>query len=239
MNESVRVEFPWNGRFTTAEQIEDYFSGEDRIQCLLCGKWRRALAGHLNFVHGVSPDEYRARYGLPWRRGLVCKHVSRKLSRVMTTRIKNGFKPPVEKARKYLKNAVYRPDQPFFSNIKSQLTKSLNKPKYPPAVFERVLSLMRTQKLNLRQVCLQNKDLPRTATVFAHADANPAFKQSLRETYYALPYAAQARAGIYSPQFYRDLKRLRKMGLSGREIGARLGVPTSTIQRQLTKIANS
>lgn len=56
--------------FKTRQEIERYF-GEKTIQCLLCGARFRRLGTHLAAKHGVSVDEYRRRFGLPWSRGLT------------------------------------------------------------------------------------------------------------------------------------------------------------------------
>lgn len=43
----------------------------NRVQCLDCGRWYRALGNHLRLTHGVSVDEYQAEHQLPASRGLV------------------------------------------------------------------------------------------------------------------------------------------------------------------------
>jgi hypothetical protein len=47
-----------------------YYGGRT-IQCLLCGKRFGRLAFHLAAKHGISSDEYRIKFGLPWTRGLT------------------------------------------------------------------------------------------------------------------------------------------------------------------------
>ena len=74
--------FPWNGKFKTKQEIENYFSG-DKIQVLLCGKWFQKIPTHLKMIHDISSDEYREIYGLPWRHGLCSEEVSLKLSKNM------------------------------------------------------------------------------------------------------------------------------------------------------------
>lgn len=57
-------------QFRTRSEVEKYF-GNRTIKCLLCGKKFGRLASHLAFKHGMRADEYKARYGLPWSRGLT------------------------------------------------------------------------------------------------------------------------------------------------------------------------
>lgn len=59
-----------NFKFTTKEEIKDYFRG-DKIVCLICGKPFRGLIGHLFGKHSMSADDYRDRFGLPYGTGLV------------------------------------------------------------------------------------------------------------------------------------------------------------------------
>ncbi len=56
--------------FRTRRQVERYFRGKT-IKCLLCGKRFGRLSFHLAAKHGVTTDEYKDRFGLPWSRGLT------------------------------------------------------------------------------------------------------------------------------------------------------------------------
>jgi predicted transcriptional regulator len=52
--------------------METYFA-QNGLPCLLCGRTYLALHLHLNKTHEMALDDYRARYGIPWTRGLVAK----------------------------------------------------------------------------------------------------------------------------------------------------------------------
>ena len=115
--------FPWKAKLITKNEIDEYFSNPEGIQCLLCGRIYKSLNGHLRIIHGISHEEYRARYGLPWRRGLVSPKVSNRLSYLLTKRIRNGsFKPkPDNKAAiKRILAGGRRKDQPFVTGIKAE-----------------------------------------------------------------------------------------------------------------------
>jgi hypothetical protein len=56
--------------FRTRQQVEHYFGGKT-IKCLLCGGRFGRLSFHLAAKHGVTTDEYKSRFGLPWHRGLT------------------------------------------------------------------------------------------------------------------------------------------------------------------------
>ena len=81
-----------------------------------------------------------------------------------------------------------------------------------------------------------DKNLPASSGVLAYADSKPEFRKKLMDTYYALPYDVQARAGMFSPQFYEDLKRLKAKGLPNTEIGKQLGISCKTVKISLGRI---
>jgi hypothetical protein len=232
--------FPWRGKFMTKKEIDEYFSNPEGIQCLLCGRIYKSLNGHLQIIHDISYEEYRGRYGLPWRRGLVSTRVSNRLSDLLTERIRNGsFKPkPDNKAAiERILAGHRRKDQPFLTGIKAEKAKRLSKKnvRYSRKDFKNVLSVMLKRKITLRQACV-GKDLPPTPTVLSYAESNPGFRKKLLDTYYALPYVVQARADMFSPQFYEDLRRLKGKGLSDTEIGEKLGVSKKTVQKRFKQI---
>lgn len=64
-----------NSPFETLAEIEEYLGGES-IECLECGRRFRMLTGkHLRGLHDLSPNEYRARWGIPKTRALAINAV--------------------------------------------------------------------------------------------------------------------------------------------------------------------
>jgi hypothetical protein len=235
--------FPRKGQFTTKDEIDQYFSDPDGIQCLLCGRVYGALNGHLQIVHESSHDEYRSRYGLPWRKGLVSRNVSKRLSSKLTNRIKNGsFKPNADNKAcvDKIRSGAMRKDQPYHTAIKAEKAKKLSKKniKHGRKDYEKVLSVMRKNKITLREACM-DKDLPASSGVLGYAESNPGFRKKLLDTYYALPYDVQARAAMFSPQFYKDLRKLKAKGLPNTEIGRQLRISHKTVKIRLAHISNS
>jgi hypothetical protein len=56
--------------FDNLIEIREYLAG-DRVQCLVCGKkYLRLTHWHL-ITHGMSADEYRAQFGIPWTYSLT------------------------------------------------------------------------------------------------------------------------------------------------------------------------
>lgn len=61
--------FPKESKFTNLGDVSEYLHGE-KITCLICGRSYKALTGHIS-KHGISSDEYKERFGLPFRTGLT------------------------------------------------------------------------------------------------------------------------------------------------------------------------
>jgi DNA-binding NarL/FixJ family response regulator len=98
-----------------------------------------------------------------------------------------------------------------------------------------VLAVMQKNKVALQKACL-DKNLPASSRVLEYAESNPDFRKKLLATYYSLPYDVQARARMFSPQFYEDLKRLKAKGLPNTEIGRQLGISRKTVKIRLDRI---
>ncbi|EPR34597.1 transcriptional regulator, MucR family [Alkalidesulfovibrio alkalitolerans DSM 16529] len=56
---------------------------EKSIQCLECGKAFKILTKKHLATHGLTPDEYRSKWGYPKRSALVCKSLQRERRKKM------------------------------------------------------------------------------------------------------------------------------------------------------------
>lgn len=110
--------FPIDARQFTYDEVREYFSG-DTITCLLCGKsYKRISAGHLHRIHSMSEDEYRLRYGLPWRRGLTSDTSHQAYQEATLKRMDDGFAPPCnDENRKLAHAAPQRKHQRFHGEL--------------------------------------------------------------------------------------------------------------------------
>ena len=81
--------FPYDGKFKDIEEVNQYLSG-DRIQCLLCGKSYKLLATHIMTIHGVTVDQYKEKYGIPWEYGLSSSGTRKKMAINAKEGIKSG-----------------------------------------------------------------------------------------------------------------------------------------------------
>jgi hypothetical protein len=56
--------------FTNLEEVREYVSG-NRIQCLCCGRWFKRLQRLHLMTHGMTADDYRKAFGIPWNTSLT------------------------------------------------------------------------------------------------------------------------------------------------------------------------
>ncbi len=54
----------------------------DHLVCLECGAKQKTLKRHLKAAHGLSPEEYRARYNLPSNYPLVAAEYAKRRSKL-------------------------------------------------------------------------------------------------------------------------------------------------------------
>ena len=136
-----------------------------------------------------------------------------------------------------IRSGAMRKDQPYHTAIKSEKAKGLSRKniRHRHKDYEKVLSVMLKNKIELREACM-DKNLPASSRVLGYAESNPGFRKKLMDTYYALPYDVQARAGMFSPQFYKDLKRLKAKDLPNTEIGRQLGISYKKVNVRLERI---
>ena len=77
-------------KFRTKAEVDEYLSG-DQIQCLLCGKWFKAIGGlHLRHKHNMTVDEYKTEFGLPGTKALSGVATREKHRKALVARIKAG-----------------------------------------------------------------------------------------------------------------------------------------------------
>ena len=90
-DEQRRVAFgyPVTRAFATTLEVSEYLNC-DRIVCLICGRTFALLTQHLRLTHSMGAIEYKERYRLPRKRGLIGLAVSQKLSTALLKTIASG-----------------------------------------------------------------------------------------------------------------------------------------------------
>jgi len=225
--------YPVEPRKFTLEEIRAYFSG-DRIVCLRCGKPYGSLGVHLKAIHGLSDDEYREMYGLPWRRGLTGTEANRNISQTIVARIEAGWKPPstFQLGNQAIKERGFR-IQPFraeqsLKNIANRLPRGSP---YPDNIFDQMI-LRVADGRTINEVC-QDADMPGRSWFHAHCKANPEDRERLMVLLDTMPFDFQARNQMgFGPRFWSEVERLRQRGLSDHQIADQAGLTAMTINRR-------
>lgn len=87
----VLAGYPIERPFASIDEVKEYLAG-DRIICLLCGKSYKNLGSqHLPKIHGISEDEYKNKYHIPWTYSLCCAELAKRFSDNMHKMINDGM----------------------------------------------------------------------------------------------------------------------------------------------------
>ena len=81
--------YPIEIPFSNMDEVREYTSGE-RVVCLLCGREFKKLGSHIEKIHGITRDEYREMYNIPYRHPLSCEETKSLYSANMKKRIDDG-----------------------------------------------------------------------------------------------------------------------------------------------------
>lgn len=126
----VKTGFPKEFVFLNPNELNDYLSGH-RITCLLCGKDYKALGHHLLKIHEMSSEDYKAKYGIPFTRGLTCESTFEKFGNNARKRIAEGkilLTPEMkEKARQAIRDGKSRPRVAIRNVYSNNNLKEINK----------------------------------------------------------------------------------------------------------------
>lgn len=215
------------GKFATMKELEKYFGG-NRLTCLLCGKRCVQLASHIRPAHGLSADDYREMFGIPWTYGLAGK----------SFRLRSSLRI------KALRRSGKLPQAPSLHHIRKLL--AARRRRRPPAEAVRDDSQHKLLKLHgkkqkwgrqdfeefLQRVALgrtpaevgRDKDMPGAKWFHHHLKENAGLASRFRKIWDNLPYAVQVRAAKLGEKFQRDVIRLRRRHLTWIEVSSALGV---------------
>lgn len=224
----IRPGFPIEPRPFSRAEIIEYMSG-DRITCLLCGKDYRKIGIHLLKCHGITPDDYRARYGLPWSKGLCCQETRARHSALAKKNIEEGRIPlqygvPVPRG-------TQRPSQPFMTEVAQQNgLKANGLPRtWGDADAEAILAEMAKGR-PLKHV-LGDPGRPGSSWFHDYCRSHPEFVLRIDEAWDALPFPVAAAGGRLGPRFVAELRKLFDNGMSDQAAAAVLGVTAMACNR--------
>jgi hypothetical protein len=207
--------------------LETYFD-RDEITCLICGNACVQLAAHIAPAHGISSDDYKERFGIPWSYGLAGKTFRQKASRRMKAMRRTGKLPQAPSAdhiRKLI--AASKRRRPPVDATRNDSRRKLlavhgREEKWSPSDFAEYLRRIASGRTPAEVG--RDKDMPGRDTFDRYVDGNPDFKKQYEKVWDRLPYSVQVRASKLGKQFQQDVVRLRRQDMTWAEIGAALGV---------------
>ncbi len=195
--------FPIEPRPFSRQEIKDYLSG-DHITCLICGKAYKALGVHVP-IHGITIDDYRVLYGLPWRSGIQCAATQEKRAEATRSHLGPGAAATAAHARTFLgDSASHQRSQPFRKEVRrANMLKAHNREQvHPVGTFHLILETMIREDQTLREVC-EDPDLPSDSWFRREIRKDPKKQSSYRRATEQLSFATLARAELIgdSPKF--------------------------------------
>lgn len=225
--------YPWEGVFQTREELDQYFSG-DRITCLLCGEPFLILASHIKTAHGMSVDEYKQRYGIPWSRGLTSAGTRKKYSDLMKSKKAAGVLPqqptPEHMAMLHrISNAAHRPMVPATRNAVSRHYLKLHgrEEKWGDADYDEYLKRIATGR-TVKEVG-QDQDMPAEYLFYKYRRGHPDYAKRFEEVWDKLPFPVQVRGQHTSMRLKETVVMLRELfSYSWPEIGVVMDIKEGT-----------
>ncbi len=218
--------FPVTRQFETLEEINQYLSG-DTITCLLCGKEYRRLANHITAIHGISVEDYKIRYGLPWRRGLTSQACHKAYADALDEERRDQFRALGDKFRGLSHVASHRPPTPAHRKaMVERIIASQGSKIYEESDWTAFLENIGTGKTT--QEVLRMPGMPTMTTFMSKMREDEQFKAKFLEVWRGLPFSVQARGQRLMPEFVVEVRKLFDLGWSDKKIAARLGVTAMT-----------
>jgi hypothetical protein len=219
--------YPKTQPFATIEDVKSYLDG-DKVTCLLCGREYVALGGHITAMHDMTGDDYRERFGIPYKYGLASKPFRENSKRRIRRLRKEGRmlpQPSLTTMKKMWKARKHRrPLTPAtLQENRQKLLKFFGKDStWQKEDYEEFLRRVMTGRT--ASEVGKDKDMPSHYAFLSHLRNNAAAKKKYDAYWKRQPFAAQSRAGKLDDRYYQTLVRLRNSGLTWREVAAKMKV---------------
>jgi hypothetical protein len=232
--------FPRAKPFADRSEVEAYFADE-KITCLLCGRRLRSLGSHLRKIHDTSDDEYRKRYGIPWKRGLVPESSHAAYSNALTIERRKAASARLTALRpsipaSHWQNQRRQADWLMREGGERGARRLRGAAPYTSEDFEEFLERIKSGRAPCEVAT--DEDMPHRKTWTTYRCKNPDYDRRFREVWDAMPFAMQAKHGGLGPGFRAEVRRLFGLGLTDKQIAKRLGVtvmPCHRITKALRK----
>jgi len=232
--------YPIEEPFKSREAIEDYLS-DDRIICLLCGRPFKALCGHLT-IHGITGDEYKDRYNIPYSFGLARETTRKKISEHQKSllvdpkrreRLAKMVKENAERRISGLKKARPRRDFIVAENTQRALLYAGREEQFSDTEKAAILNALDAGMT--REEAVLSIGYSQSA-YYDNIKKDKAFKKAVEIAIEAQPFALQAKQQRLGKRFEDECRRLLKKGYSDHIMADMLGVTAMSVNRRTKKM---
>lgn len=226
--------YPKTTMFSSLKDIKEYLNGE-KITCLLCGRAYKSITGHVA-VHGISTDEYKEKYGLPYRQGLTSSGTKAK-------NVANGLKNPSLSRLTNMSEIREKSHRaPRRNSLAHSLSSRENMKKAPPSLpkFDdekgiEILKYMVTFNCPLKNAIDNTGIMGRTAFL------DLLHRSDILKDHYAEARKLISKGGANpitnQPLVIQDIKFMKKNGIHIAKIAEKYGIHPEYVRRLSKKFA--
>lgn len=235
----IKEGYPIEEPFKTREEVEAYLNSE-RIICLLCGRPFKMLCSHL-CVHGITADQYKEKYGIPYGAGLTCIDTNTLLIQHGKKLVEDGkFRPPTDEERSTMYKGNFRRtsakyhEEEMIERLKNQEPKE---PKYTDEDYWSILENSKKECIHpLEYIEINKNKCPQSTNFHKFKKNNLDFQKMYYETIEQLPFHTQLKHEHMSQQYIEKLRELKSKRMSNAEISKLLNLHENTIEKHIKKL---
>ena len=218
--------------FQTTAEIRAYLD-EDRLPCLICGRRLTVLAAHLKASHGLTADDYRVRFGIPFSYGLAGRGFrAQAQARMLELRARGAITgPEPEEVVPRLRAGTKRPrTSPAIRNANVEKLMRVHGRRAPWQARDFEEFVRRVESGRSVAAVGRDSDMPSRQTLFKYLASHPLLKARYDRVRQCQPLAVQVRTRKTGPLYRQTIVRLRKTGMTWAEISAATGIKASTLR---------
>lgn len=225
--------YPKDDVFTTMEEIHAYLDG-DKVACLLCGRQYAALGGHITRIHQMTSDDYRERFGIPYKFGLACKPFRDRSARHLKKLRREGrvpYQPTRETMDKMWK--ARRSRRPLTAATQQENRDKLlphrgNRKTWHKADYEEFFR--RVQSGRAPVAVGEDADMPTNGAYLRYLKKDSELEKRYWAYWDNLPFPEQVRFCHLGERYKHTLVKLRKRGNTWPEVAKLMDVSETAVR---------
>ena len=219
--------------FSSRTELEHYFDS-DKLLCLICGQSFITLPPHLLRTHHISSDDYKIKFGIPFRYGLAgtaFKAASalrmRKLKEIGAIPAK-PLQTTIDILTRHRKRRYIPMEVRQRENLQKLLTLHGKDDVWQPYHFEEFIRRLESGR-TVKEVA-SDPDMPSRKALSDFLTKNPAMQERYDGIWERLPFDVQVRANKTGKSYLDTIRLLRTKGKSWKEISQIMRVNPSTLR---------